>query len=52
MEVVVRFLAVLELFKQGYVDLDQAGRFGDIVITWVGGSDVGLVSVGADSYDG
>ena len=30
LEVVVRFLAVLELFKQGLVDLDQAERFGDI----------------------
>ena len=33
-EVVVRFLAILELFKQGRVDLDQADRFGDITITW------------------
>jgi len=52
MEVVVRFLAVLELFKQGFVELEQAGRFGEIEITWVGGSDVQLVTVGADSYDG
>ena len=35
-EVVVRFLAVLELCKQGLVDLDQAERFGDIRITWRG----------------
>ena len=28
--VVVRFLAVLELFKQGFVDLDQAHSFGEI----------------------
>ena len=30
LEVIVRFLAVLELFKQGVVELDQAERFGDI----------------------
>jgi segregation and condensation protein A len=36
LEVVVRFLAVLELFKQGVVDLDQAASFGDITIVWLG----------------
>ena len=51
-EVVVRFLAVLELFKQGHVELDQPGRFGDITITWVGDSSDVLIPVGADSYDG
>jgi len=35
-EVVVRFLAVLELFKAGLVELDQVGRFGDIHIVWLG----------------
>ena len=37
LEVVVRFLAVLELFKVGLVDLDQARTFGDIVIGGWGG---------------
>ena len=36
LEVVVRFLAVLELFKQGFVDLDQPRSFGDIRIVWLG----------------
>ncbi len=36
LEVVVRFLAVLELFKQGLVDLDQPAAFGDIEIVWIG----------------
>ena len=36
LEVVVRFLAVLELFKQGLVDLDQPHTFGDIEIVWLG----------------
>jgi segregation and condensation protein A len=52
LEVVVRFLAVLELYKQGMIDLDQPGAFGDIEITWLGGelaqADLGLVDV----YDG
>ena len=29
-EVIIRFLAVLELFKQGVVEIDQPERFGDI----------------------
>lgn len=32
-EVVVHFLALLELYKVGAVDLDQAARFGDIAVT-------------------
>lgn len=38
LEVVVRFLAVLELYKQGMIDLDQPSTFGELTITWVGGS--------------
>jgi segregation and condensation protein A len=36
LEVIVYFLAVLELFKRGLVDLDQAGRLAELHITWVG----------------
>lgn len=59
LEVVVRFLAILELCKQGLVELDQAERFGDIRITWIGLDDVpdaGSVLAGAvsgiDRYEG
>ncbi len=59
-EIVVRFLAILELCKQGLVDLDQAERFGDIRITWTGdaGGDDEPASVlagalsGIDDYEG
>jgi segregation and condensation protein A len=37
-EVVVRFLALLELFKQGLIDLDQPRTFGDLTISWLGGT--------------
>jgi len=37
LEVVVRFLAVLELFKQGLIDLHQARTFGELTIEWLGG---------------
>jgi len=35
-EVVVHFLGVLELYKQGLVHLDQAVTFGELLVTWVG----------------
>lgn len=34
--VVVRFLALLELYRDGVVELQQAETFGDIEITWQG----------------
>ena len=35
-EVIVRFLALLELYKDGLVELDQSGNFGELRVTWVG----------------
>ena len=32
LEVIVRFLAVLELFKQGVIDLEQVENFGELVV--------------------
>lgn len=57
LDVVVRFLAVLELFRRGLVDLHQRGTFADIEIVWVGadGEDDGrpLVDLATvDAYDG
>jgi segregation and condensation protein A len=34
MEIIVRFLATLELYKQGWVELEQPNSFGDLVISW------------------
>ena len=53
LDVVVRFLAVLELFKQGFVDLDQPHTFGDIEILWLGRDRSELEELaGVDAYDG
>jgi segregation and condensation protein A len=59
LEIVVRFLAVLELFKQGLIDLDQASAFGDIEIRWIGrdgasGDEDGLGAdlAAVDAYEG
>ena len=48
-EIVIRFLAILELFKQGRVDLDQAHRFGDIEVVWLG---VDEEAIAIDNYEG
>jgi segregation and condensation protein A len=53
LEVIVRFLALLELFKQGLVELDQAHTFGDIEVVWTGdGVDVVGALAGVDGYEG
>jgi segregation and condensation protein A len=54
-ELVVRFLAVLELYKRGMVELDQTETFGELTITWLGSHNGGeglhdLDTV--DSYEG
>jgi len=40
-DVVVRFLAVLELYREGRVELSQATLFGDIEVRWQGGHETG-----------
>jgi segregation and condensation protein A len=52
LEVIVRFLAVLELFKQGQIDLDQADRCGEITITWCGDPDPDVAAMAVDVYEG
>ena len=52
-EVVVRFLAILELYKQGRVTLEQSDRFGDIEVQWTAGDDTGFEAVlSIDDYEG
>ena len=47
-EVIVHFLAVLELYKQGLVEIDQPERFGDMRVTWTGtGGTTGAAARGA-----
>lgn len=57
LEVIVRFLAVLELFKQGLVDVGQGSTFGEIEIVWLGSGDgdgdgATEATVEVDAYDG
>ncbi|MGO8872043.1 MAG: segregation and condensation protein A [Acidimicrobiales bacterium] len=49
-EIIVRFLALLELCKQGRVSLDQGHTFGELEVSWVpAGAEA--VAVGAGHYD-
>jgi len=51
LDVIVRFLALLELYKQGTVDLVQTTTFGSLEIEWLGaGHDLGAELV--DAYEG
>ena len=50
LEVIVRFLAVLELCKQGLVELRQTSTFGALEVTWM--ADAGAVATAVDAYDG
>ena len=52
-EVVVRFLAILELYKQDRVTLEQSDRFGEIEVQWIAGDDTGFEAVlQIDDYEG
>ena len=52
LEVIVRFLAVLELYKQGRIDVEQVTTFGDLVLVWTGEGEDGLITSDADADDG
>lgn len=56
MQVIVRFLALLELCKRGWVTLDQGETFGDLQVTWTAGPDLARqpvpVAGGVEEYDG
>ncbi|MGH9277238.1 MAG: segregation and condensation protein A [Acidimicrobiales bacterium] len=44
LEVIVRFLAVLELYKQGRVEIEQAEAFGELIVIWTGDGEAAPVT--------
>ena len=54
LEVIVRFLALLEMYKQGWVELEQFDRFGEIEVVWCGqdGADLTSAVSAMDDYEG
>jgi len=51
-EVVVYFLAVLELYKQDMLDITQFSNFGNIEVEWIAGQDGTAAIDLIDSYEG
>ncbi len=49
-EVVVYFLALLEMYKQGMVELMQTATFGSLTVEWTGEHETDLSRI--DSYEG
>jgi segregation and condensation protein A len=53
LEIIVRFLALLELFKQGMIELEQHEVFGEIDVLWTGGDQqLAAASISIDDYEG
>jgi segregation and condensation protein A len=52
LEIIVRFLAILEMYKQGFIELDQIDRFGDITVQWTGLGTGNESMAEIDSYEG
>lgn len=51
LNVIVRFLAVLELVKRGEADVVQSGAFGQIDVSWLGDTG-GEITAKTDEYEG
>jgi segregation and condensation protein A len=52
-EVIVRFLAVLELYKQGWIDIEAPRTVGELTVVWLGEDDVDAEDLAfVDAYDG
>lgn len=49
-DVVVRFLGLLELFKAGAIDLSQHDRFGDIEAVWTGEAEMDEILADVEEY--
>lgn len=52
MDVIVHFLGLLELYKQGIIDIEQANTFGDLEIRWLGYPDDEISLDLIDVYEG
>ncbi|HYA44736.1 MAG TPA: ScpA family protein, partial [Acidimicrobiales bacterium] len=39
LQVIVYFLALLELYKRGVIELDQPGKLAELHVTWLGGAE-------------
>jgi segregation and condensation protein A len=51
LNLIVRFLAVLELVKRGEADVAQSGAFGEIEVEWLG-ENAAAGAIATDEYEG
>lgn len=51
-DVVVRFLGLLELYKAGAIEISQHDRFGDIEATWTGDAELEAILSDVEAYAG
>ncbi|MGA5305763.1 segregation and condensation protein A [Nucisporomicrobium flavum] len=51
LEVVARFLALLELYREGLVDFEQPVSLDELTVRWIGGDDAGT-DLDIDDYEG
>jgi hypothetical protein len=49
--VIVRFLAILELYKQGFVDLTQFGNFGELMVRRLAEGEQVLDAASLDDWE-
>jgi segregation and condensation protein A len=53
LEVIVCFLALLELYKQGLIDLEQASSFAELQVCWLGSEGAtDAISADVEEYQG
>jgi len=52
LEVIARFLALLEMYREGVVAFDQVLALGELTVTWTGPDDSAAVTITVDEYAG
>jgi segregation and condensation protein A len=52
LEVVARFLALLELYREGLVGFEQVQALGELTVRWTGGDDAAETTIKVDEYAG
>ncbi|MGC8627612.1 MAG: segregation and condensation protein A [Acidimicrobiales bacterium] len=51
LEVIVYFLALLELYKRGLLELEQASKLAELHVTWTGAAEVAMGSFEPPKWD-
>jgi segregation and condensation protein A len=52
LEVVARFLALLELYREGLIEFEQPVSLDELTVRWVGGEAAAAIELDIDDYEG